>query len=275
MTKKIQGSDERHPVAGGKHEGQSGRDYFDYLYRDGLDEEERWLALTAGPKVDSIELLLAGSAMPNTVIELGCGTGSVIEECRERGIGTRHVAVDYSVDATRRLHERTGIEVETADISVWRPTEGARADLILLCHVLEHLEFPESVLGTVRSLLENGWLIAEVPLEDLPVARLKARFRDRTKNAAGHVQFFTRKRFVRLLSDSGFEVVSIRQYAPVLPARTIRFWADKDRVSTRNRIIRHLTFRYLPLIFQPVWSRLWYGHLAVLCKVSENGGDEE
>jgi SAM-dependent methyltransferase len=265
----------RHPVADGMREGQSGRDYFDRLYRDGLDEEERWLALTAGPKVDSVELLLAGSNSPGTVVELGCGTGSVIEECRKRGIGVRHVAVDYSADATRRLHERTGIEVETADICDWRPGEGIQADLVLLCHVLEHLERPESVLRTVRSFLSDGRLIAEVPLEDLPIARLKALLRDRTRNAAGHVQFFTRQSFVRLLRDSGFEVVAIRQYAPVLASGTIRFWSEKDRVPVRNRIIRYMTFKYLPLVFQFAWCRLWYGHLAVLCEVPADAGDRE
>jgi methylase of polypeptide subunit release factors len=102
-----------------KQPGISGRDYYESLYASELDQEAEWLRRSAAYKVDSIETLLARhSISAQTIVELGCGTGAVIRECRRRTLARRYVAVDYSPDAIGYLRANAPeIEVIQADIS--------------------------------------------------------------------------------------------------------------------------------------------------------------
>jgi trans-aconitate methyltransferase len=252
-----------------KDDAVSGRDHFAEIYRDNLEAEARWQQYGAIGKVDSIEALLRiVDLRPRTLVELGAGAGAVILECQRRGLGTELSAIDFSEEAIGYLQNRAnGITCTIADITD-EAFPRQQADVVVLSHVLEHLERPIPFLKSIIEKIDFEYLVAEVPLEDLWGSRLKNLFRDRTKNAAGHVQFFTPSTFTQMLEAAGLEIVHARRYVPILTTESISFVAKKDRMTRSRALMKAATGRYLPLLLRPIWARLYYAHYTVLCRPS-------
>lgn len=241
--------------------GKTGRDHFQQIYQATLVREADWLRRTAANKADSVTRLLERNGLrPHRVLELGCGTGAVIGELADRGVAEEYYAVDYSEQAIRYLREtQPALHAAVADVTATPDPFGqAPYAIVLLSHVLEHLEEPAAFLRAVRRM-DFSYLIAEVPLEDLPFGRLKALVKDRRDNPAGHVQFFTRRSFRALLTSAGFTIVGERRYAPVLDKETLRFAYGR---GSRKALTEH----YLPRFTAPLWSRFFHAHYALLCR---------
>lgn len=247
-----------------------GKDIYLDKYRNDLEDEARWLEYGAEMKADSVETLLHRRGIhPRTLLELGSGTGAVIRACQRRGLAEDYSAVDASEEAVSWARERSpGVRCEVADITSPAFVRREPVDVVVLSHVLEHLEQPANFLRSLVDRMPFEWLIAEVPLEDLPAARLKNLIRDRTKNTAGHVQFFTEKSFRGLLDSSGLEVVDARRYVPIFGKEMLDWQLERMALSPGWRLVKRFTFRELPRLFTPLWSRFYHAHLAVLCKTT-------
>jgi SAM-dependent methyltransferase len=245
----------------------SGRDFFVEQYRRGLDLQAEWLRYGAAEKVTSIETLMGRHRIsPVTLLELGCGTGAVITECQRRGLGRQLTAVDYSDEAIGYLRSHSsGIGCFVADIAAPGFELEGCYDVVVLSHVLEHLEQPLKFLQKLVATVRFRHLVAEVPLEDLWGARLKKPFQDRSANLAGHVQWFTKATFVELMSSAMLEVKDDRRYVPVLSKEVIDFVCKKDGCSRMRTLVKMGTNRYLPRLLGPLWERAYYAHYAVLC----------
>lgn len=258
-------------MARAKDSAMSGRDRFDAIYRDDVETEARWLAYGAEPKVGSLQEVLAQARLrPRSLLELGCGTGAVIRECQRRGVGDELTAMDYSEEAIAYLaaHSR-GIRCLRADITAPGVDFGGPYDVVVLSHVLEHLEEPLAFLRSLTAHLRFRYLVAEVPLEDLWAARLKGLVRDRTKNAAGHVQFYTRRSFHELLAQAGLVIDADRRYVPILSPEAIDLIAARGRLSRPRTLLTFATQRWLPRVLGPLWERLYYAHYTVLARRSD------
>ena len=245
--------------------GLSGRDYFARLFHDNLDYETEWLRRTARLKADSIQRLLDTQGLrPDSVLEVGAGTGAVIGELRQRGVGSRHYAVDFSGEAIEVLRRmEPDVQAAVADVTETPDPLGAGPyDLAFASHVVEHLEAPETFLRALLAVPVEHF-VAEVPLEDLPLGRLKSYVKSRANHPAGHVQFFTAATFVQLLERSGWRVQRVVTYAPWLDAGTFALAYGGARPA--RRLLKRVTEDVLPRALGPVWSRLYHGHCAALC----------
>lgn len=245
----------------------SGRDYYRSLYASELDQEAEWLRRSAADKVDSIQRLLARrSILPHTLLELGCGTGAVIRECARRHLARRYIAVDYSPEAIGYLRSHApGIEALQADITSPEFQAPCPVDVLVLTHVIEHLDDPDAFLqGTLRSL-PFRYLLAEVPLEDLPGSRVRNWRTDRRVNISGHVQFFTATSFRGLLQRHGLQVLEQRRYVPIHSVDTIRFLRSKNQLSMLDTS-RLVASALLKRALYPLLSQWHYAHFAVLCE---------
>lgn len=251
----------------------SGRDHYGALYRDDMDWQASWLRRGAVAKVDSIEMLLhKNDIRPHGILELGCGVGAVIAECRRRELASRYLGVDYSqeaLDYLTRNHE--GINVFQGDITDSDFTNFADYDVVIVSHVLEHLENPTGFLEAMRHSLRFSHAVVEVPLENLLASRVKARFRDRLSNSAGHVQFFDANSFEDLLRLSGFQILDRRTYVPVLEKDTLKLLSEKYEWPVHMRLLKLLSSHYLPRFMRTMWGRFYYAHHAVLCTKHEDG----
>jgi len=145
-----------------------------------------------------VDVTGAGSAL-----EVGCGEGELAFRLARRGIRTR--AFDISPELVAQA-ERSAcaaglpVEFHVDDIyafDVQRRTE----DLLVCCEVLEHLPRPEEAIERLARAA-RGFVILSVPSEPLWRFLNLARFRylNRLGNTPGHLQHWTRKRFVALVA---------------------------------------------------------------------------
>lgn len=243
----------------------TGRDYYANIYASQLDAEARWLAFGAVEKANSVELLVRPRLpKPNTVMELGAGTGAIISELQRRKFAANYIAVDFAGEACEYMRNHLhDVTVAQADIVTEHIPD--KADVVLLSHVIEHLENPEQLLSAVADNVSFEWLVIECPLEDLPASRFKNLFRDRRQNLAGHVQFFTAASLRNLISRH-FTIVDHRYYAPWCPHQVVSFIAEKDHLSSARRLIKWFTMAIGPRFMAPLWKRVWLGNYALLCK---------
>jgi len=245
----------------------TGRDHYAAIYDRELESEAMWLRLGAAAKADSVGLLLRKHGLqPKTILDLGTGTGEVIRECQRRGYGEKYTAVDFSPKAIQYLQANsTGIDARVGDITSPEFSVDGHFDLVILSHVLEHLEEPAQFLNALRRI-DFTYLVAEVPLEDLWLARLKSHIKDRTHNPAGHVQFFTRATFQSLLTRCGLKIEETRLYTAPPSAADLRFMCRKNGWGLAKYLQVLITGRYLPLLSGPLWRRLYYANFAALSR---------
>src|SRR5215831_12625497 len=143
---------------------QSGRDQFDAIYRKDLSTEAEWLCMGAPDKTDSIGILLERcNVEPGSILELGCGTGAVIKECQRREYAKKYIAIDYSEPAIQYLRNNSeGIDVRSGDITSRSFSVSEHFDVVVLSHVIEHLDEPGKILAAL-SRIDYSYLVAEVP----------------------------------------------------------------------------------------------------------------
>jgi SAM-dependent methyltransferase len=246
----------------------SARDHYEELYRTELSLEAAWLRYGANEKANSVEHLLSRNGIcPRTMLELGCGTGAIIAECQRRGLASEFTAIDYSSEAIEYLQSRSaGIRCMVADIADPAFKLDQTFDVVVLSHVLEHLEQPQRVLKRIVNGVRCRHLVVEVPLEDLPVLRLISACRDRARNPAGHVQFFTEASFGKLLGAAALELLDARRYVPVLSPEMVKLVCHKDKLAPLRAFAKWGTASYMPRLLKPLWERMYYAHYAVLCR---------
>src|SRR3546814_398773 len=88
------------------------------------------------------------------------------------------------------------------------------ADLIVCCEVLEHLEHPEAGLQALQGIVEK-YLIISVPREPIWCALniMRGKYLRSFGNTPGHIQHWSQKGFVRLISKY-FDIVEIKKPFP-------------------------------------------------------------
>jgi 2-polyprenyl-6-hydroxyphenyl methylase/3-demethylubiquinone-9 3-methyltransferase len=134
-------------------------------YYDGLAprlravEDRNWhLRSRMALVLETIDGLAPGGG---TVLDVGCGTGYLLERLAERAF--RGVGIDLSPEsvaiaeerlAARGAGERLSVQVGSA----YDPPEG-KFDVIALTDVLEHLEQPRAALRALRDRLAPGGLV--------------------------------------------------------------------------------------------------------------------
>jgi len=240
----------------------SGRDLYAGKYQADVVMQARWLRYGAGGKADSVELLCQSHGIaPGSIIEIGAGTGAVISELRARGIGASHTAMDFSSAALEYLSTAFP-EIRTICGDVTTMAQQAPHDLAICSHVLEHLEEPELALAGIRANVPADHYVFEVPLEDLPLGRLRGG-RYRKSNSAGHVQFFNPATFRALIAQD-FRILGERIYCPRLSDEAFGFAMDRNNVHGIERGAKWLTRQVLPSVCGVVWTRFWHAHMAVI-----------
>lgn len=160
---------------------------------------------------------LVNKAKPETIHELGCGEGYWAIEYALKGFVVR--ASDFSeqiVDVAKKNAKNVGLSAEMFSVrSIYDVTAAEdKADLIVCCEVLEHVDDPAKALAALRDLGAKD-LIISVPREPiwraLNLARLKY-VRD-FGNTPGHIQHWSKSQFVTLINQY-FEIKDVKSPFP-------------------------------------------------------------
>ena len=153
-------------------------------------------------------------AKPNTILEVGCGEGHVTyillanSEATIQALDISQTIVDIAkaeIDSPR---------VDFQQYNIYDLAEKEKADLVVCCEVLEHLETPET--GLLR-LAEKAapYAIISVPRE--PVWRMLNFVRGAHVksfgNSPGHIQHWSQTAFIQFVEQQ-FDIVSVKAPLP-------------------------------------------------------------
>ena len=205
---------------------------------------------------DEVQSVSAGAA---TIVDLGCGSGALLERLAGVGNATKLIGIDLEPRALALAHERLPLaEFHRADLE--RPDGfeladlAGRADVVVCSEVLEHLEQPRHALAlALRLLRPGGALVVTVPAGPM----------NAFDRSIGHVRHYSVASLSALLADNGFGVS--RSYAWGFPfhtafrmgigmAPTVVDSFSDSRMSTSKRML----FRLIGALF---WLNLRSRHV--------------
>jgi len=159
-----------------------------------------------------LRLLLDGLPLRH-VLEVGCGEGYIIQV-----LGHATTASISAVDIDPGIVQFAKACCPTALLAVADgmslPFRDRSFDLVVACETLEHVEAPERFLAEMRRV-SRGYCLLSVPQEPLwrVLNVLRGAYVTSLGNTPGHVQHWSAKAFLRLLSRH-FEVLQVRQPLP-------------------------------------------------------------
>lgn len=155
-----------------------------------------------------------GESRNRTVCDIGCGNGGKLRVLKQRGFKVMGIEPDpVARQIAQEYAEVLSGTAETLPVAL----SGAKFDIVLMFHVLEHCIDPVTAIGNARRLLEpNGEFIIEVPNNDAAGFGPTWPWLDVPR----HLNFFTESSLKKVLVTNGFSVQSVmftgyvRQFSP-------------------------------------------------------------
>lgn len=150
---------------------------------------------------------LVAAINPESLHEVGCGEGRLSRRLRAQ-TGREIRASDFSRELIAENQARGDAGVRYVARSVYEldPLED-RADLVVCCEVLEHVERPADALAALRALGARAYILS-VPREPLwrVLNAARGKYLSALGNTPGHLNHWSQGGFVKFLASGGFRV---------------------------------------------------------------------
>lgn len=182
--------------------GDQGREMDKYNSGEYLATHPKWHAEDSPFKAANIRTLMQRSGLsPTTIVEVGCGAGGVIADIANAYPDSQCVGYDISADAINlcAVHWAPNLKYIQGDFG----ETDARADLVISCDVLEHVD---DYLGFIRMLGSRAsHVILNIPLEICVANVLLKRF-DHSRALWGHLHYFSKETAIASVQHAGLEI---------------------------------------------------------------------
>jgi ubiquinone/menaquinone biosynthesis C-methylase UbiE len=201
------------------------------LYKDAYagGAERDWRDTGAVGKAANIATVWRNAGMPAnpTVVEIGCGEGAIANALERLRFFGSYTGFDLSASGIEQARSR---DIPGATFAVLDgdrvPVEDDSADLVVMSHVVEHLEHPRVLLYEARRIAKH--VVVEVPLE------LHVRTpRDYVWDDLGHINKYTSTSIRHLVQTCDFEVIGQITTNPDRAAALFKGATRKRRVAWR------------------------------------------
>ena len=137
------------------------------------------------------------------VLEIGSGEGSILKRLSDLQFAERLYSLEISKTAVETIYKRNISLLEECKLfdGYNIPYENNKFDLVILSHVIEHLEYPRKILYEASRVAE--YVFVEVPLE------LNLRMKkDYVFDKVGHINFYSPVTIRKLIQTCDLEVLS-------------------------------------------------------------------
>ena len=137
------------------------------------------------------------------VFEIGCGTGGILNAFKK--IGADVYGCDYDINYTNFAKEN-GINVVNGGYD--ELTKFGKCDIMILSHIIEHLENPiDFIKGLFRLIHDNSIIYIEIPsLECINKVHKNNIIRS---FQSAHIYYYLEQQFIKVLESSGLNIVKI------------------------------------------------------------------
>jgi len=181
------------------------RKYLDHTY---LEKNPTWDSEDAPWKISRVrEILEDNHIQPESICEVGCGSGAGLAALRSVYPDVRLIGYDIAPDAERfwKKHADKNIVFHVAD---FLELESDHYDILLLLDVLEHVADPHSFLLRIKPRAD--YVVAHFPLDLSALSVLREAPLLYVRRKVGHIHFFTKGLALELLNECGYEVIDYR-----------------------------------------------------------------
>lgn len=172
-----------------------------------LENNPDWHRGDARWKAELVHQLLTRRSMqPQSIVEVGCGSGEVLMDLQLRLPSARFVGYDVSPQAARfwKQGERanSGIEFHLGDFHAQNRTV---FDVLLMLDVFEHVRDPLGFLERSREFAKL--FIFHIPLDLSASSVLRGWPLINVRRKVGHLHYFTKDLALEVLAETGYEIV--------------------------------------------------------------------
>lgn len=236
---------------------------YEAAYRAALQDPAflAWRESGARRKAKNI-VRVCGGVDPFSVVEIGCGTGSVLRMLQKMDFARQYFCIDLSPAAVGFARDscpafRNRAAAGRADAL---PFAAGAFDVAILSHVIEHLDEPLSALREASRVAR--FVVIEVPTEKVLHNFVRTKMLRRPYPSirdAGHVQFWSPSSIVTLLrQEADLEIVN-RHCDLLDEGIDSRNFSERGARPPIKRALRN----WLPGC---IYSRLVTTHATFLCR---------
>ncbi len=168
------------------------------------------------------------------ILEIGCGTGNISRAVASLGYNTLGIDIDTnSIAEAKRSNNFPNLDFQALDAG--QLSNLTKFDIVICSEIFEHLEDPLILMQSIYGILKpDGLLLATIPNGYGP-EELVRRFLVTTKPGkklrrflqpiilanqtvqtqnfdSPHIQYFSYRRFVKLVEQANFEVIHINNW---------------------------------------------------------------
>lgn len=209
--------------------------HYQGFYAGGKDSE--WRRLGAIDKSSNVARTWhSRSDYRPRVVEIGCGNGAIAARLAELDFFDTYCGFDISESGISHAMSRgiPGAKFAVCGASI--PLEDDSADVVIMSHVIEHLEHPRELLKEARRIAKV--LIAEVPLEEN-----RGLATDYDWNPVGHINKYSKKTIRQLIQTCQYDVLG--QFT-TNPSRALAEFKQPGLRSTMKWGTKQLALRIAP-----------------------------
>ncbi len=200
-----------------------------------------------------IKLLNSNNIIPESICDIGCGSGSVLVELKKKYPSAQLYGYDISPDLHKfwDKYSDSGIQFKIGNI----PDTEDKHNILLMLDVLEHLSNPFDFLQQLKGHAE--YYIFHIPLDLSAFSVIRESPLLYVREKVGHIHYYTKSIALALLAEAGYETI---YYRYTNAYRT----APGSNINTKLMIIPRMIFQ---IINKDIGVRIFGGEtLIVLAK---------
>ena len=195
--------------------------------------DEAWRMLGASAKAQNI-MEVCNSIKPQKILEVGAGDGSILHFLDKVNFGSEIYALEIADTGVERIRNRNLKNLKAVDSfdGYKIPYPDGHFDLVILAHVLEHVEHERILLRELKRVAR--YVVIEVPLD----YRFGVDKRMKHFLNYGHINMYTPTLIRFLLQTEGLEIVADK--TSLTPTATIKFneFENKKNKKTLTRVLK-------------------------------------
>lgn len=236
------------------------------------NNDETWRMLGAKYKVEHILTVCKGYTF-SKVLEVGAGDGVILKLLADKGFAPELHAVELSASGVERIKERNILSIKSVQEfdGYHLPFDDNSMDLIILTHVLEHVEHERMLLRELKRVAKM--VLIEVPRD------YKHGVDTRIKHflAYGHINVYTPTSLRYLLATEGLEV--IKDLTDTIAPEVTKFYTFETLKKPKNFLssfkidLEHNVKKIAASIFGKKLEEQFANYYTVLCKKADNQPD--
>lgn len=195
--------------------------------------DEAWRMLGASAKAQNI-MEVCNSIKAQKILEVGAGDGSILHFLDKANFGSEIYALEIADTGVERIRNRNLKNLKAVDSfdGYKIPYPDGHFDLVILAHVLEHVEHERILLRELKRVAR--YVVIEVPLD----YRFGVDKRMKHFLNYGHINMYTPTLIRFLLQTEGLEIVADK--TSLTPTATIKFneFENKKNKKTLTRVLK-------------------------------------